>query len=56
MQFWTSSPSVSSLLIVRKDMIFAMTKNALPGEYQAMVTVSNRVLATTVARPFRVQN
>jgi hypothetical protein len=35
---------------------FAITKDALPGEYQAMVTVSNRVLATTVATPFRVQN
>jgi hypothetical protein len=35
---------------------FTMAKNALPGEYQAIVTVSNRVLATTVATPFRVQN
>jgi len=35
---------------------FAMTKDALPGEYQVMVTVSSRVLATTVATPFRVQN
>ena len=35
---------------------FTMTKDALPGEYQAMVTVSNRVMATTMATQFRVQN
>jgi len=35
---------------------FTMAKDALVGEYQAMVTVSNRVMATTMATQFRVQN
>jgi hypothetical protein len=35
---------------------FTMAKDALPGEYQAMVTVSNRILATTVTTQFRVQS
>jgi hypothetical protein len=35
---------------------FAMSKEAPAGEYQAITTVSNGAMATTVATQFRVQH